>query len=461
MIKKRAIPTIFAILFLIFVIVWITKAKNPVVKEEKPSGTDGKWYNKEVVTTPSDEWILDPEIPENYIPVPGENEVYMVIDTQGTVTQYRQRIQDSDGMWVWSTIEKTDIDNQNSYELAANVISGDVYSVTTPEGIISYIRYTRNDDNSYAFTDCDKNGEDLDTPIDSTIPYNYVWLTGNIYTVYNEYGVLTSFKERFVDEDGNYYWVTVGKPDMSPKPSDTESDSDNQPSGGLPSIITDGSTVQDGTVSNDDGTYTTTTTYREQKTVGNYVITYETAVIKTFNSSGELVSTLKNGPYEIDRSIAIIQPEEADQSRILSTLDEEQYRVCSDKNFDTDIVNNLVDLLNAERNSSGLNSVSLDTSSALYKMAQIKAADMAIYDHSSANSEMYGSLSELASRYGVRLSNPNESLIKSMPMTASQIHSRLQAVTSSREARMSSSVSKIAIAVIEYNGYYYIYECYE
>lgn len=46
-----------------------------------------------------DEWKLDPEIPLNYMPVPGENELYMVIDNDGKIIGYRQRIKQIDGSW--------------------------------------------------------------------------------------------------------------------------------------------------------------------------------------------------------------------------------------------------------------------------------------------------------------------------------------------------------------------------
>lgn len=454
MIKKKAIYTIFAILFLVFVVVWVTKAKSPTTKVDATQSKDaGAWYNKEVVTTPSDDWILDPEIPENYIPVPGEDEVYMVIDTQGTVTSYRQRTKAEDGSWIWATIEKTDTNNQNDYQLVASNIDGDVYSVTSPEGDTSYMRYVRNEDNGYAFVDCDDTGADLDTPKNSEIPKNYIWVTGNVYAVYNENGVLTGYKERFVDENDNYFWVAVPAPDLS-APETPEVSTESSISG----IIADGTIDQSGTVPNDDGSYTSTTTYQEQKTVGNYVITYKTEIIKKYDVSGELISTNKKGPYEVARSAAIIQKEDVDQSKILSLLDEEVYRVSSDKQFNTDIAEEVLDLLNSERRAFGLGSVSLDDSSAIYKLVKLKAADMAIYDHSNANSEMYGYMGDLGKRYNISIPNSSENLFKTMPITADQIHSRFQAVTSSREARMSKSITKMAIAVIEYNGYYYIYE---
>ena len=44
--------------------------------------------------------------------------------------------------------------------------------------------------------------------------------------------------------------------------------------------------------------------------------------------------------------------------------------------------------------------VKMNTNSLTYKLAVLKAADMAIYDYSSDDSPLYGTLSELAQKYG-------------------------------------------------------------
>lgn len=51
------------------------------------------------------EWILDPEFPENYHPVSGEEELYTVIDNNGNIIQYRQRSQQADGLWLWQDVD--------------------------------------------------------------------------------------------------------------------------------------------------------------------------------------------------------------------------------------------------------------------------------------------------------------------------------------------------------------------
>jgi len=67
--------------------------------------------------------------------------------------------------------------------------------------------------------------------------------------------------------------------------------------------------------------------------------------------------------------------------------------------FNTKLANEVLAELNAERTAEGLPALSMDTSSEAYKLAQIRAADMGIYDHSDFNFPSYGTLAEVMARY--------------------------------------------------------------
>ena len=72
---------------------WTYRIKTPVNRpDEYAEGYDasaGAWWNTGKIEV-DDEWKLDPEIPLNYMPVPGENELYMVIDNDGKIIGYRK-----------------------------------------------------------------------------------------------------------------------------------------------------------------------------------------------------------------------------------------------------------------------------------------------------------------------------------------------------------------------------------
>ena len=145
----------------------------------------------------------------------------------------------------------------------------------------------------------------------------------------------------------------------------------------------------------------------DTKTENGYTITYQTTVNSTYSKDGVLLSTKKDGPYEVSRVAATGETAKADQSKIASTLDGELSRVSAKVAFDTNKANEVLAKLNAERKNQGLNTLSMSASSEAYKIACIRAADMAIYDHSSS-SPMYGDLNALVSRYHCTTSHASE-----------------------------------------------------
>lgn len=454
--KNKVIVLALAVLIFVFVAVWVGKANNPSKRPSTDSTQSTQWYDKTVKTKADSGWILDPEIPGNYIPVPGEKETYMVVDTSGNISAYRHREKMKDGTWVWS-----DVDMNKTYQIVSETDNG--YVITSDE---RYVRYLRNPDNSYAYVDCDSDGNDTDNKDASTIPSNYICVSGNVYAVYNEYGVLIGYRERIIDENGNYIWVVSDKPSDAVLPDDNNENSNisNENSGNNSNIfnksdnnsdnITEEETKQE---YNSDGTYTQTTSYTEKKQEGNYTVTYKTTVIKVFDKDGKLISTKKDGPTEIARTMSINAGNDAGTA--LDDLSSECYRMSQKVTYNTDLANSILTNLNEERTSLGLSAVSMDEGS-LYRLAQIKCANMAIDGNADKNSSLYGTLAQAALKYGVSLNNSSESCIMTYSSDVDGLHAYLQAKSDSRENRMSASLSSIAIVVVNRNGYTFVYECY-
>jgi uncharacterized protein YkwD len=348
---------------------------------------------------------------------------------------------------------------------------------------VRYFRYTRNDDDTYFFTECDEKGNPLKkNPSGDEIPGNYVRVTGNIYAVYNEHGVVIGYKERVLNPDGTYTWVDVAKPDIPVKKPGTSNSGtngsngdngedgkqqvikleipglENNGTGGDINIIIDpGSTVK--SEPKEGGGYTETESYTDSETKGGYTTIYETTVTKTYDKSGKLVSTKKVGPIEISKYPAVGSGDTKlpNPARIESTIDAEYVRVTNGLSFDSAVANEVLAGLNAERASQNLSPLAMSSGS-LYKAAAIKAADMAIYNHSDFDSPMYGTIDSLLVRFGVTVNSPSETLWKTTSKTGSQINERFMAQSASYESRMSEYYSEVAIAIVKQDGYMYIAE---
>ena len=208
------------------------------------------------------------------------------------------------------------------------------------------------------------------------------------------------------------------------------------------------------------GGYVETETIVDKKTSGGWIITYQTVITRTYDASGKLVSTKKTGPTEISKVQSVTGSGSApDASAVRATLSEEYERVSSGLKYRDDIAQSVLSKLNEERTSNGLQALKLSAGSDVYKIARIKAADMAIYNHSDFDSPVYGDLSNLLSRFGIQSAAPSETLWRTTATkTAKDIHTRFQVQEYSRAARMSRSYTHIGIAVVEKNGYFYIAE---
>lgn len=471
----KGIVLSLGVLLIIFFGAWGIKANTPIDRPEN-SETDVvmPWYLSSY-SSPAieEEWMIDPTIPDNYVPVPGEDELYMVVDTSGQIIGYKHRIKQADGSWMWEDINP---DIPNNYELVEG--SENLYKVTDENGNVSYYLYVRNDDNSFAFVACDEfgvpyyDGEDAEV-----IASNFKNFDGNIYTVYNENGVAEGYAERVKNDDGTFTWNYVETPTIreyaeSHQPENQQG-TGNQ--GGqlpdLPELTTEELPDQqkivlegkknDGEqkIDNGDGTYTVTNTTMSTSTENGYTVQYQTVVTNTYDRDGNLLFTRSDGPTEISRE-RTSSAETPDPSLVKDTLDEEYQRVSSTVSYNTELANQVLTLLNAERTAQGLGTLTMDTSSESYKLACLRAGDMATYNYSSSNSPMYGTLNDMVSKYGCTTANASENVWQAGNKSAEDIHSRLQAYEGSRNVRMSDSYTEVGIAIVSKNGQLYIAEVY-
>lgn len=444
----RKILLTLLVLVAVFFVVWSYKVRHPINPIENASvDTSGTaWYERQYTSPISDEWTVDPEIPLNYVPVPGEDEMYMVVDDSGKIINYRQRTKATDGSWEWKDITSPDI--PDTYEAVEGLT--DVYKVTDGDGIVTYQRYIRNDDNSYAFEEVDENGTPIDDGSDAkTITDNFERVADNIYAKYNDSGVLVGYRERVDNGDDTYTWKVVDAPTAKYIVKQKEQSADTD----------DADATADTTTDNEDGTYTVTDTSTDTVTEDGYNVTYKTTVTMTYSSDGTLLKTQKDGPYVVSKEAIGGSTNTPNESLIADTLDGELARVSTDVTFNTAKASEVLSKLNAQRVSQGLPELTMNTDSEAYKLACIKAADMAIYNHGSSTSPLYGTLEDLITRYGCSTDNPSENIWKTSEVTADEIHTRFQANENARLVRM-SDYTEVGIAIVDMNGQSYIAEVY-
>lgn len=453
----KRISMLFLLLLTVFFTAWGVKARNPINRPDNlQEETEAPWYEARYSAPKADsEWVLDPEIPLNYIPVPGEDELYMVVDDSGKITGYRQRTQLADGSWVWKDINPDIPENYEAVDGLENV-----YRVKKEDGTTEYYLYVRNEDDTFCFVPVDEKGNPLDDGKDAEkIDKSYVHVTGNVYAVYNDENVKMGYRKRTKGADGTYVWNVCEAPDISQDVGNSTGMAVQKPSGNTEGSKTLVGSSGSNKTQNADGTYTVTEKNIHTETKNGYTITYQTDVASTYNKNGKLISTKKNGPYEVSKVAAGGSSAVPDKNKIAGSLDKELARVSGSVNFNRDKANQVLAKLNAERKSQGIPALSMSSSSEAYKIACIRAADMAIYDHC-GTSPMYGGLKDLISRYWCTTSNPSENIWKADIKSAAQIHTRFQANEGSRKVRMSDGYSEVGIAIVEKNNQLYIAEVY-
>lgn len=479
---------LFLALFMVFCGCWVFKSKTPLNRHLNETQEVSNWWDTENEIKPlsqevSEEWYLDPRIPADYVPVMGQDGLYMQVDENGTIVAYWQCSEDGDTL-NW---EKVNPDIPDNYEMVEGL--EDVYKVTDDNGAVRYYKYIRNPDNSFTFVEVDKYGNIIDEYIVSceseasstnSIPVNYMQIDGNIYAVKNKEGVVVGYKEKTEDSDGNYSWspvsasklnlsnsgksrnggvvtnspsVTVTAPVQTsvpvqtselPKVTKTEKPQNNPDPG-------DGSMI-----SQESKSHTQKETYQEVKYEGEYKCTYEYYIIKTFDEYGNLISSQTDGPYLIDKTYAGRNTQQTpNQNLIESNIDNEIMRVAGSlegSGSASSVINNL----NAERTSNKV--PALSTNGDAQKLATLFAADMATYDNSTSTSPMYGTLDQLMERYNISNQGYALNIWRTTSDDASNIHKRFQSIDSCREARMNENFNQVGVAIYQNNGYYYVAE---
>ena len=422
-------------------------------------GSSGNFTNSDNIPRPDPEWVLDPEIPQNYIPVPGENELYMVVDDDGQIEKYRHREQQEDGSWVWNDVNP---DIPEDYIPVDGL--KDVYKVTDKDGKVSYYKYIRNDDDTFAFVPVDKDGKGLSPEIDENdnhkILENYVRINGNIYAVYNEHNVCVGYKERRQGNDGKYYWVDVKKSNQDEEPDDPTPaiPSVTMPTIGVPDITNrpddPNPTVPD--VDNNPDTYTQIETVASTEIKGDWRITYKTPITKIYTKDGNLVSIKKDGPHEVSRERLAGSSEDApDPSKIADTLQEEYACVSVGLTYGRDLAENVILILNADRADAGLPAMQLASNSVGQMLSDIRAADMAIFNHDDFDSPLYGTIIKMCERFGVKHKDASEAIWKTAATKeAKDIASRLQIMHA--ELFTVKEYSSIGLSIVQKSGYFYI-----
>lgn len=214
---------LFSVLAVVFAGVWIWKLKTPGDRPDsfKNGITANFWWKsmgeaEEVDTN----WKLADGVPHNYIPVPGNPELYMVVDEDGYITEYKKRVKNAADEWTWESVNP---DIPENYEAVPGL--KDVYKVTYDDGSVKYFKYVRNKDDTYAFVEVDAKGNiiGMETPQDGSIPDNYERVDKNKYAVKNDAGVTIAYKERVVNPNtaSGFGWQDITEDDLASKNAET------------------------------------------------------------------------------------------------------------------------------------------------------------------------------------------------------------------------------------------------
>ena len=460
---------IFAMSVVILGTVWYFKSTTPAERNDTVQYNKGAgvWWDTTMwanVKTDTD-WILDTDIPPNYIPVLGLEETYMVLNEDGTVNRYRRRVKDEAGNWVWSDI----IEDDMPVSFRPSTIDDDIYSYIGSNGKEELYRYVRNGDDSYAFVPVDENGTDIgyEMPQGDSLPDNLVLVNGNVYASLDDHGVIVKLWERNINELGAIYWQEIHRPyqDNGSGVTDPYSDRDNTHLSPVTTekttsevIETTRSTLPNG-VSLKNGQTCSTETFTESKTTGGWKVTYETVYTYIYNADGSLFATYKDGPNEIGRVQVVEQQTNlsADIAAIEPNIQAEAIRVATGLTYKRDIAASVLAGLNDQRAEIGSVPLAMSYDSDAGRLSEIFAADMAKYNSGDIESPLYGTVEDLAKRYGIS-KTVSINVCRCAEKSAEDINKRLQSVESSRSVRMDSSKTEVGISIVAKDGFFYIAE---
>ena len=457
---------IFAMSVVILGTVWYFKSTTPAERNDtvQYSKGAGVWWDTTMWSNVKTDtgWILDPDIPSNYIPVLGLEETYMVLNEDGTVNRYRKRVKDDAGNWVWSDI----IEDDMPFSFRPSVVDDDIYSYIGSSGEEELYRYVRNGDDSYAFVPVDENGTDIgyEMPQGDSLPDNLVLVNGNVYASLDDHGVIVKLWERNINELGAIYWQEIHRPYQNAGSGITDpfTNCDNNHLSPVTAEITiseSTSITPPNDVCLSEGQTFSTETYTESKTTGGWEVTYETVYTYIYNADGSLYATYKDGPNEIERVQVVEQRSNlsADIAAIEPNIQAEAIRVAAGLTYKRDIAASVLAGLNGYRTENGIVPLSMNYDSDAGRLAEIYAADMAKYNSGDIESPLYGTIEDLAARYGIT-KTISINVWRCAEKSAEDINIRLQSVESSRSVRMDSSKTEVGISIVAKDGFFYIAE---
>ena len=497
----KSLVILFVVLVAGFLGAWTYKINTPIDRPNEYAegyrADAGAWWNSATVSKDED-WKLDPEIPLNYIPVPGEDELYMVVDNNGNIIQYRKRKRQADGTWLWEDVNPDIPENYEPVEGLENV-----YKVTYEDGTVKYFKYVRNSDDTFAFVEVDENGNEINKNTDaSSLDGRHVHISGNVYKRLDENGVAIGYDKRVQLDDGSFVWMDTDLPDYgdsgagltddwgdvggdltvpgldtsameraAQRMADANAEAQNGggnatlnlsytlPTGGTQTVAPNIIGPEPQIINNPDGTHTEVEVVEETVNIDGITQKKQTYVKKTYDSSGNLISTFASEPVVVDSQGALTvetEPVQAYTGGKLADLHDESVRVTGSYEFETGLASSVFALLNAQRSENGLSP--LNATQEASEIAMLRAADMAGYDTSASSLPTYGTLGSMMADYGVSSSVAGENLWKTIERTADEIHTRFQAVENARKTRMEREATSYGIGICKRNGYYYICE---
>ncbi len=462
------IVILFITLLICFCGVWVAKSKAPINKQYNEAEEDAGWWNdgKEIrglSNVVDKDWVIDERIPADYVPVMGQDNLYMQVDTKGKIVAY-WKAHDNGISIEW---EKVNPDIPDYFTPVDGL--DDVYMVKDDKsGIVKYIKYVRNDDNTYSFVEVNENGQIIDKYITdcekeaaqkNEIPVCYSQYDGNVYEVKDQHGVVVGYKEKSEDNSGKIIWTLTAKPKNSgDKQIIVTNPQVTQPNQKEPKQTTTKKSEIQPPVTSQKDTHIQQETHTEEKIEGQYKYTYQYVFTKVLDKNGKILETKTEGPTLINKEyIGPVNIPQPNKSLIENNIDRELARVVNNAEYKSDMSQKLLNTLNAERASSKLSNLS--NSKTAQTLAVIYAADMATYDNYTDTSPMYGKLEDLMKRYSITNKGCAINVWRlNSDDTANEIHKRFQATDSTRKIRMNTKFTQVGEAIFFKNGHYYVAE---
>lgn len=149
-----------------------------------------------------------------------------------------------------------------------------------------------------------------------------------------------------------------------------------------------------------------------------------------------------------------VEKEKAMEFKPASTLDEEYKRVVGDSNVYSNVENQILDLINQEREKEGLSPLKMDNS--LVKLARIKSADMGLYNYIGHVSPNYGSPADLANKYNCNGQRLGENLMVLYKLDANFIHKKFMESPSHKANIIKAEYNEIGIGIVKIGSDYFV-----